>query len=214
MKKWVSIFGILILMACSTTRFVDSWKNKEVTAFQPEKLLIIGMTENLTARKIFEEELKKQFIKYGINAHESSAALDRFFTDSQRSEEEIDAMEEKLIANGFDAVVITAIIGVDDKRSYNSGYYTFGYHWYRFGPYYYRFQDLYYTPDYYSDYQVYHVETSIYNIKEDMDKSLVWVGTFDIVDPVNITSTVDDYVERIIMQLEREGIIEKANSLQ
>ncbi|RKN80205.1 hypothetical protein [Ulvibacterium marinum] len=214
MKKWVFLLGFFVVVACSTTRFVDSWKNKEVSAFQPEKLLIIGMTENLTARKIFEEELKKRFVKYGINAHESGVVLDRFFTNSQRSEEEIDAMEEKLIANGFDAVVITAIIGVDDKRSYNSGYYTFGYHWYRFGPYYYRFQDLYYTPDYYSDYQVYHVETSIYNIKEDMDKSLVWVGTFDIVDPVNITSTVDDYVERIIIQLEREGVIEKANSLQ
>ncbi|WP_422080975.1 hypothetical protein [Ulvibacterium sp.] len=214
MKKWVSLFGFFVVMACSTTRFVDSWKNKEVSSFQPEKLLIIGMTENLTARMIFEEELKKQFVKYGIDAHESSMVLDRSFTDSQRSEEEIDAMEEQLLTQGFDAVVITAIIGVDDKRSYNSGYYTFGYHWYRFGPYYYRFQDLYYTPDYYSDYQVYHVETSIYNIKEDMDRSLVWVGTFDIVDPTDITSTVDDYVERIIMQLEREGVIQKTNSLQ
>jgi hypothetical protein len=186
---------------------VDSWKNKEITSFQPQKLLVIGMTENLTARKIFEERLKGQFIKHGIHAYESSVAIDQSFTTSKRSEEEIEAMKEKLLQEGFDAVAITAIVGVDDKREYSSGYYTFGYNWYRFGRYYYRFQNVYYTPDYYSDYKVYHVETSIYNIGEDEDKSLVWVGAFDITDPVNITSTVDDYVVRIITQLEREQLI-------
>ncbi|MCK5442716.1 MAG: hypothetical protein KAJ23_12575 [Maribacter sp.] len=209
MKKIAFILGMLTLAACSSTRFVDSWKNREITAFEPQKLLVIGMTENLTARKIFEEELKEQFIKRGINAYESSVAIDQSFTASKRSEEEIDAMKEKLLQEGFDAVVITAIVGIDDKRAYSSGYYTFGYNWYRFGRYYYRFQNVYYTPDYYSDYKVYHVETSIYSIKEDVDKSLIWVGTFNIVDPVNITSTVNDYVERIIAQLVRENLIAK-----
>lgn len=208
MKKIALILGILILTACSSTRFVDSWKNKEIVAFSPQKLLVIGMTENLTARKIFEEKLKEQFINRGINAYESSVAIDQSFTTSKRSEVEIEAMKEKLLQEGFDAVIITAIVGVDDKTIRRSGYYTFGYSWwYRFGPYFYRFQDIYYTPDYYENYKVFHIETSIYNIKGDEDKSLVWVGTFNIVDPVNITSTVDDYVARIIAQLEREQLI-------
>ena len=84
----------------------------------------------------------------------------------------------------------------------------FGYDWYRFGRYYYRFQRVYYTPGYYNDYKVYHVETSIYNIEEDTEKSLVWVGTLNIVDPYSITTTVNDYVARITNQLEREGIID------
>jgi len=209
MKKIAFILGILTLTACSSTRFVDSWKNKEIVTFSPQKLLVIGMTENLTARKIFEEELKEQFINRRINAYESSVAIDQSFTSSKRSEDEIEAMKEKLLQEGFDTVIITAIVGVDDKREYNSGYYTFGYNWYRFGRYYYRFQNVYYTPDYYSDYKVYHIETSIFSIKEDEDKSLVWVGTFNIVDPVNITSTVNDYVSRIIAQLERENLIDK-----
>ena len=210
MKKMAFVLGILALTACSTTRFVDSWKNKEIVAFSPQKVLVIGMTENLTARKIFEEELKDQFIIRGIDASESSVAIDQSFTASKRSEEEIEVMKEELLQEGFDAVVITAIIGVDDKTIRRSGHYTFGYNWwYRFGPYFYRFQDIYYTPDYYEDYKVFHIETSIYNISGDEDKSLVWVGTFDIVDPVNITSTVNDYVARIIDQLEREDLIEK-----
>ena len=64
------------------------------------------------------------------------------------------------------------------------------------------------TRGYYNDYRVYHVETSIYNIKEDEDKSLVWVGSFDIVDPSSISATVNDYVERIVRQLEKEGLVD------
>ncbi|SEL62757.1 hypothetical protein SAMN04488008_104373 [Maribacter orientalis] len=210
MKKIVFILGILALTACSSTRLVDSWKNKEIAVFRPQKLLVIGMTENLTARKIFEEKLKEQFINRGINAYESSMALDQSFTASKRSEEDIEMMKEELLQQGFDAIVITAVVGIDDKTIRRSGHYTFGYNWwYRFGPYFYRFQDIYYTPDYYEDYKVFHIETSIYNISSDEDESLVWVGTFNIVDPVNITSTVNDYVARIIGQLERENLIEK-----
>ena len=170
------------------------------------------MTDNLTARIIFEEELRSAFKKRNINAYESSTVFDGAFTNSEKSEEEIDAMKDKLIAEGFDAIAITAIIGVDDRRDYQSGqYYPMGYSWYRFGRYYYRYQRLYYDPGYYKDYRVYHVETSIYNIKEDKDKTLVWVGAFDIVDPSSISATVDDYVERIVRQLEKEGLVDRVD---
>jgi hypothetical protein len=208
-KTTLVLIGILTVLSCSSTRFVDSWRNKEVTLFQPRKLLVIGMTDNLTARKIFEEALKNSFISHGIEAHESSLAIDASFTANKKSEEEIEALKEKLLASGYDAAIITAVVGVDDKSRYGSGQYTVGYHWYRFGRYYYRFQNIYYTPEYYEAYKVYHIETSIYNLREAEDRSLVWVGTFDIVDPDRITATVRDYVDRIIKELEGEGLIMK-----
>ena len=208
MKKIAFVIGLVILSSCSSTRFVDSWRNKEITTFKPQKLLVVGMTDNLTGRKIFEEELKKAFVQRNMNALESSLVFDEAFTTSKKSEAEIDEMIKKLSDDGFDAVVITAVKGVAERRSYTSGYYTVGYHWSRFGRYYYRFQDVYYTPGYYDDYRVYHVETSIYNINEDNNKSLVWVGSFDIVNPQTITSTVKDYVNRTVKQLEREKLID------
>lgn len=201
----------LLLTSCYSTRFVDSWKNEQITSFKPDKMLVIGITDNLTARKIFEEEMTNALVTRNINAIESSAILQKSFTDSKKSEEEIDALKQQLISDGFDAVAITAVIGVDELRSYNSGFYSFGFNWYRFGPYYYRFQNVYYTPEYYSDYKVFHIETSIYNLTADEDKSLVWVGTFKITDPTSISSTVEDYVNRILLQLEREGVIQKMN---
>lgn len=210
MKKCIAL-AVLVLsfLSCSSTRFIDSWKNMEVSSLAPEKLLVVGITDNITARRIFEENLKLEFQARGISAYESSEVLDKSFTQAQRTEEEIEAVRAELLAKGFDAVIISAVIGVDEKTNYSPGYYDIGYRWYRFGRYYYRYQDIYYNPGYYDDYRVYHLETSIYNLKQEAAKSLVWVGTFDIVDPQGIRGTVENYVGRIVKQLESEQLINR-----
>jgi len=207
MKKLLVLLSIFLSLGCSSVKLIDSWKNPETPVFKPQKLLVVGVTQNLTSRKIFEENLKKEFLKRNINAVESSVVFESTFTDSKKSEEEIDKMVSELSEKGFDAVIITVVKGVEERSSYDPGYYAIGYHWRRFGPYYYRFQDIYYNPGYYNEYKVYDVETSIYNLKKDENKSLVWVGAFQIVNPKTITNTVQEYVEAIINQLENRGII-------
>lgn len=173
-------------------------------------MLVVGITDNLTARKIFEEKLKNAFILRNIYAVESMAVLDNAFTGSKKSEEEIDKMIKKIADDGFDTVVITSVKGVDERLNYQTEYYpAIGYRWSRFGRYYYWYQDIYYRPQYYDTYKVYNVETVIYNINEDDTKSLVWAGALNLVDPQTITSTVNDYVEKIIKQLEREKLIKE-----
>lgn len=209
MRNTVFSIVLFLLASCSSTQFVDSWKNREITSFQPQKLLVVGITDNLTARKIFEEQLQNALVQRGVNAYVGNIVIDESFTDSKKSEKDIETMTQELLDDGFDSIVVTAVKGVDDKTQYRSDYYTLGYRWYRFGGYWYAYQDVYYTPGYYNDYKVYHVETAIYNLKKGDDRSLVWVGSFDIVNPQNITNTVDDYVARIIKQMERENLINK-----
>lgn len=209
MKNFISIISLFIICSCSSTRFVDSWKNPEIITFNPEKVMVVGITNNLTARKIFEEELSHAFMNRNINAIQSTSILNDNFTSSRKSEEEINNFVQKISKQGFDAVVITSVKGVEKKRNYYNNYHTFGVRWARFGKYYYLYQDIYYNPNYYEEYKVYHVETSIYNINEEDGKSLVWVGALDLVNPRTITPTVNDYVSRIIKQLEHEKIIKK-----
>ncbi len=210
MKRIALFIGILLLSSCASTSFVDSWKNPEITSFEPKKMLVIGMTDNLTARKIFEEKLKNAFVLRNINAVESTNVLDNSFTTYKKSEEEIDEMMKKIAKEGFDTVVITSVKGVDERVNYQTEYYpNIGYRWSRFGRYYYWYQDIYYAPQYYNSYKVYNVETIIYNINEDDTKSLVWVGALNLVDPQTISYSVNDYVDKIIKQLEREKLIKE-----
>lgn len=211
MKKLVSLLILIMLISsCSSTKVVDSWRNKAINKFQPKKVLILGMTDNLTARKIFEEELTKEFRSRGINARASTNFSDDTFMHLEKSEEEIDLISEKLIKNEFDAVLITVIKNIDEKQAYSQNAYgVYGSRWPYFGRYYNYYQDYYYTPVFYEDYKVYHVETSIYNINTEKDKSLVWVGSIDIVDPKTITTTVKEYTKSLIKELEKEKLIPK-----
>lgn len=212
MRKILLTIGLSLLTACSSIRFVDNWKNPEINSFNPKKLLVVGMTDNLTARKIFEEELKKSFQQRDINAVESTNVFGKNFTISKKSEKEIDKMIQEISHEGFDTVIITSVKGVNERISYPANYYAVGYRFSRFGHYYYAFQDVYYNPEYYESYKVYNVETAIYNICADETKSLVWVGALNLSNPQTISETVKDYVARIIKQLEYEKLIKKVKN--
>jgi hypothetical protein len=207
MKNILLLLSIVILSGCSSLQIVDSWKNEEVSFFNPQKLLIVGVTNNLTARKIFEGRLKEEFFKRNINAFESSEILEISFTDAKKTEKEINTKIQGLSGKGFDAIIISVVKGVDDKRNYSTGYYTVDYRWRRFGRYYHNYQSIYYNPSYYSEYKIYHLETSIYTINQEDNKSLIWVGALDLVDPQNISKTVESYVTAIVNRLEKEGLI-------
>ncbi len=205
----IFLIGVILLSSCSSAKLVSSWKNKEISTFQPQKLLVVGMTQNLTGRATFEEELSKAFIKHNINTYKSIEVIDASFSHTQQDKTQINKMVAKLSKDGFDAIVVSAVKGVEKIERYKPNYYNINYDWNRFGLYYHRFQDIYYSPRYYDKYEVYHIETAIYNINEKENRSLVWVGSFDVVDPQNITSTVKDYVAAIMKQLKYENLIVK-----
>lgn len=212
MKLFYYIIVMGLFLNCSSTKMIDSWKSSEYTNYQPKKVLIVGMTDNLTARKIFEQNLKNEFMSRGIEAVESYDVFGRAFMDSKQTEEQINQEVNRLVGEGYDSVFISAVKGVDEKTSYSGDQFVTGYYWRRFGRYYYRYQDVYFQPGYYKDYKVYHIEASLYNLKLNNDKSLVWVASYNIVDPNSINTTVNDYVETIIESLENESIIAKNNN--
>ena len=211
MKTLYYILAILVLSSCSSTRMIDTWVSQEYTNYQTQKVLIIGITDNLTARKIFEEQLKSELNKRGIHAVESFDVFDPTFTSLKQKETDIQNEVKRLHNEGFDAILISAVKGVDEKATYSGDTFVRDYYWRRFGRYYFLYQDIYLVEGYYNEYKVYHIEASLYNLNEDSNKSLVWVASYDIVDPKKITSTVTNYATAIIKSLEKEQIIPKYN---
>ena len=212
MKKIIYAFGIILVLSnCSSARMVDSWRSQEYNNYKPKKVLIVGVTENLTARKKFESQLKTELKIRGIDAVESYDVFAPTFTSLKQTEEAIKKEVEKISNNGFDSVLISAVKGVDEKTTYTGDWYITDYYWRRFGRYYYLYQDVYFDRGYYNKYKIYNIESSLFNLKENNDKSLVWVASYNIVDPSSINTTVNDYVKAITKSLEKEGIINKIN---
>jgi hypothetical protein len=51
------------------------------------------------------------------------------------------------------------------------------------------------------------IEISLFNLINNTEKSLVWVASYDIVDPQKINATIKDCVNALETSLEEEGFI-------
>ncbi len=206
MKK-IFLIALLALMGCSSAELVENWKNPDIVIFDANKVLIVGMTQNEDARSEFETKLKREFKKRGVDAERSIDLFDVAFTNSHKSEEEISAVEQQLLDKDFDAILFTKILGSESRKplvesiseldDYNS----------TFREDYLTHQNIYYDTDYYEEYRIYHAETSLYCICVDKERSLIWRGSIDILDPIDVKKTVNDYIKLVVLAMEEQDLI-------
>ena len=207
MKTSILILTFAFLMGCSSTQIVDSWKNPEIGIYEPYKVLVVGLTSDETVRQQFEEKLKNELELRGSEAVISLDVLDSTPKTDQMTEAELDALENQLIEDGFDTILLTKIIGIEDKVAYRKNYKGYDETYRRFKEDYLMHQDVFYDPDYYEEYKIYKAETSMYCICPTKDRELIWKGYININDPRSIKKTVNDYVKLALAVLEQEQLI-------
>ena len=203
MRRSIIIIAVLVLFSCNTTQLADTWKNPEITTYEPSKVLVVGLTSNLEARQNFENKLKTELQSRGI---EAVSSLD-IFKSEKMTENDLLELENNLINSGFDTVLFSKIIGVEDKIVYRKTYDGYDETYSKFREDYLKYQDVYYNPDYYNEYTVYHAETALYCICPSKDRELIWKGYIDIVEPESANKTINNYVNLVILILEEEQLI-------
>ena len=207
MKKGLLILLLTALYACDSTQLRDRWISPDASDYTLKKVFIVGLTNNEVAKAQFEKKLQNQLIERGI---ESSISLDKFdadFLESKKTDAELKALENQLIQEGFDAVIFTKVAGIKNKIQYKKDYSNFDKNHKKFNDDFLMYQDQVFNPDAYQEYQVYNAETSVYCLCPTKDRTLIWKGYIDIVDPENIDQTVNDYSKLLILVLENDGII-------
>lgn len=205
--KHLWLFLFILLLGCSSTHLIKDWKNPDIDSYQPTKVLIVGMTPNIEARKDFEQKLKNEYALRGIESVMSLELFDSSLTTDRMTEQELKELETSLINDGFDTVLFTKVIGTKDKIVYRKNYDDFDETYKRFKEDFLRYQDVFYNPDYYDEYTIYHAETSLYCICPTKDRELIWKGEIDIVDPLSIDTTVKDYINLLMAVLEERQLI-------
>ena len=207
MKKRILILVSLILISCSSTQLVESWRNPDIDNYEPYKVLIVGLTSDEVARQQFENKLKNEFQLRGYDAVMSLDILHTGLNMVRMTETELDDLENQLVADDFDTILLTKIIGVDDKIAYRKNYGGYDETYRKFKEDYLMYQDIYYNPDYYDNYIIYHAETSMYCICQTKARELLWKGYINITDPRSTEKTVNEYVNLVLAVLEDEQII-------
>lgn len=206
-NKIITLVLVLMALSCSSTKLTKSWKNPDYYTFNPKKVLVVGVTPNYEARKAYEFQLITELNARKINALQSAVVFEKSFQDSKQTEKDIEAEIDRLLLNGYDTVLVSLVKGVDSKESYASDSPKTDYHLRKFIGYYLLYQDDYFNQDYYSRYKVFKIETSVYNLKKESDKSLVWRGSFDLIDPNSTNKIIDSYIKKLIKALEKDKII-------
>jgi hypothetical protein len=116
-------------------------------------------------------------------------------------------VEQQLLDKDFDAILFTKIIGIENVESHrrllnNLDRYNQG-----FDDDYISNQNIYFESGDHEVFTIYHAETSLYCICPGKERNLIWRGSIDITDPVDIEKTIDDYIELVIMAMEDQDLI-------
>ena len=210
MKQLMSTFLLLfILSGCSTTQLVNHWKNPDIEYFEPVKVLVIGMTADIEAREKFEARLEEEVEARGAEGVMSLDIFSPTFTSNEKTEKQVKQVEYQLLEEGFDAILLTKIIGTQDKVTLAQAYRNQEDTYRGFRDDYFSHQDIYYNPKYYEPYTIYHAETALYCICPGKDRELIWKGSIDINDPKNADRAIDDYVKLVLLALEEQNLIPK-----
>ncbi|HEV8508438.1 MAG TPA: hypothetical protein VGQ53_23745 [Chitinophagaceae bacterium] len=185
----ILLYGsILLLIACGpSTKIEKTWTDPSFTPSSVQsfkKILVMGLLKDESTRRIAEDKMVATF--KNVTAVQSYSYLQP--TDTIRSE-----VEDKLKKDGFDGVVIMRLADVDKSVSYVPGTGYGGWYGYRYS-----------SPGYYQEDKTFYVETNFYSLPE---TKLLWSGTTSSLNPNKLDRTVDDVINTLKAQLQKQKLI-------
>ena len=201
------LLAIFLISSCSSARLTSSWSLPGATAHKYKKVLVIGMAgaKDREIRDGIEYAVVKKLNLYGINAQTATKNYGPHTFQNMTDEE-----ATKLVkGDGFDAVVILALLDKNKEEYYIPGYIThtpyaiIRSHWTS------NFRVLYarvYTPGYYSISTDYELEASFYDANAN---ELQYSAQIKSYNPGSATTLSADFSKTIIDDMVRKCIIMK-----
>lgn len=206
MKKIALLFVLPLLVSCSSTKLIDQWKSQDTPVYEANKILVVGMSADADVRRNFEEQLSKSLEKEGVVAVRSIDFFENVFQVEDKTEKEMDLIENSLLQAGFDSVLFSKVTGSEDKVTLVQAYKNFDKEILNFKDYYIDNQSVYHT-QFNDSYKIYHTETSVFCICEGKERELLWKGSIDLVGPEKPNKAIKDYVRLLMKSLEENEIV-------
>ena len=197
---------MMLLGGCASTSLINQWKNPTITSRPYQKFLVVGIANDITLRRAYENLLTEDLQKLGVNAVKS---IDFLPQDLKPSREQVKEMVKKC---GADAVITTRVAGVKDETVYIEGYRTLGYgagavsgsdsnsDFYMF------YAGVVDMPEA-QDLQTAILETRLFDVKS---AGLVWIASTSSFDSDQQFKTLHDLAQLIATTLRKEGYLRSA----
>ncbi|MCP4767898.1 MAG: hypothetical protein GY875_16715 [Gammaproteobacteria bacterium] len=184
----------LIVGACASTKPVTEWRDEGFSG-QLNHILIIAAADQVTQRRAIEDDYVEALTAIPVTAVPSYTLMD---SDIELSRETVEAAIE---GQGFDGVLVTRLLGVEEVEEYQSPE-TFD-HYRSYHRYYQRSLD-YSSPGYYRKYKILKLETNLYDT---VTRELIWSMQSETIDPSAPQDVIEAQIILTIGRLTQGGLI-------
>jgi hypothetical protein len=207
MKKLISLSVILAFTftSCSNTQLISSWKAPGAGSENYSKILVVGMTGNKDRemRESIELALASRLRDKGMNAVSST---EQFGPKSFRTMSEDEAVR-MVNDNGFDAVMVVALLDKNQENRYTPGYISSTPYAVVRNRWYGNYTVLYdrvYNPGYYTTTTDYTLEADFYKTRGDQ---LIYSAQAKSFDPNSSEDLAGDFSRTVVKDMVDKGIL-------
>lgn len=209
MKQLSVYIGVLFLVACAaSTEITAVWRNPENAGTSYHNICIAAITENVANKQVIEQEMANQLKINGVKSTKIVDILPYKFTGNP---EEKNIILEKVRENKNDGILTFTLIKQKDETRYVPGSATYspGYYGGSFGGYYGYYGGRMYDPGYYTQDEIYFIETNLYDVATE---KLVWSVQSKTWNPSNISQFSQDFTRAITKQLIKSNVIKPSTN--
>lgn len=193
--------GLAVVAATAKTKIVTTPDGKQPAEGPPHKILVLAISPDPSVRSGFEDAITGELSLRGAKAVSS-------FVSFPQLPKERGPFEKTLIADGYDAVTVSRLVGRDDKLEWTPGMTTYSTDYIgmdAWGGYWYTYQ-LVFVPGYLD------AETSV-RVRTDLWRTsgttghLVWSGTTDTFEPTSVPQMAHDIGVAVAKALAKAKLI-------
>ena len=175
---------------CASTKMTDTWTAPSAKGAQLSKVAVICMVKDPGLRRMAETSAAANLA--GAQAVPSYQVLGD--TDMRDK----DAVQQKLESQGFQAVLLMRMAGVDEQVDVAGAPFA------TFGDYYGYVGDRIYNPGFVQTDTIVHVISTLYSLQ---DQKLIWSGTSQTFDPASAQSFMNDVSKAVAKSLQKDRVI-------
>ncbi|MEW5847787.1 MAG: hypothetical protein AB2A00_03195 [Myxococcota bacterium] len=184
----VTLAAVVLMAAvgCSSTQLVSSWSDPTAEDLRFQKVLVVALTGDAATRRIAEDQAA-QSLHVG-------RAIPAYRVVSDEELRDLDALRRRVAQEGFDAVMLMRVVGVDYVPQYSPatpGFVDYFGYVYPMSP---------------VDTEMHvRIETTVFSLPDD---KLIWAGLTHSVDPSSVENMAHRIAEVVRRDMRRRGLLD------
>jgi hypothetical protein len=198
-------FGLLVaaflpVLSCTSSRLTASWADPSYTARPVRSLMVIGISQDQTLRRLYEDTFVSRLGAVNVKAIAGYTLL----PDSADADPE--ALRAAVARSAVETVLITHLVSEEQKTEYTPPtrrYAPPDYYRGMYGYYGAAYNDV-YTPGYYTTYTVVKLQSNIYDAETE---KLIWSAQSETIESDDVKPEIDALVALLIEDLRKKDLL-------